>query len=82
MSTSRINLAHAKARLSELTELADQGQTIVITRHGKPVAQLTKPKGMRRPLRLEDLQQVTKPQPRQRESTARFIRDMRDASRF
>jgi antitoxin (DNA-binding transcriptional repressor) of toxin-antitoxin stability system len=82
MSTSRINLADAKARLSELTELADQGETIVITRHGRPVAQLTKPNAKRHPLRLDDLQRVTKSQPRQRKSAAQFIRHMRDAERF
>ncbi len=36
-----INLSDAKARLSELLDEVEKGQTLVITRHGKPVAQLS-----------------------------------------
>jgi prevent-host-death family protein len=32
--------SEAKARLSELLDLVEQGDSIVITRHGKPVAEL------------------------------------------
>jgi prevent-host-death family protein len=35
-----VNLADAKARLSELVERAAQGEIQVITRHGRPVAKL------------------------------------------
>ena len=36
-----INLADAKARLSELVDRVEAGDTIDITRRGKPVARLT-----------------------------------------
>src|SRR5713226_5547772 len=36
-----VNLADAKARLSELVERAAAGETVRITRRGKPVAQIT-----------------------------------------
>ena len=36
-----VNLSDAKARLSELLDEVENGQTLVITRHGKPVAQLS-----------------------------------------
>jgi len=36
-----ISLAEAKARLSELVARAADGETVQITRRGKPVAQIT-----------------------------------------
>jgi prevent-host-death family protein len=38
----QINVHQAKTQLSHLLELVEQGETIVIARHGKPVAKLTK----------------------------------------
>jgi prevent-host-death family protein len=35
-----IQSSDAKARLSELLDLVERGETIVITRHGKPVARI------------------------------------------
>ena len=35
----------AKNKLSELLDLAERGEEIVITRHGKAVARLVPPKG-------------------------------------
>jgi prevent-host-death family protein len=35
-----VNLARAKARLSELLDQVEAGEEVVITRHGRPVAQL------------------------------------------
>jgi len=32
----------AKAQLSRLLELVEEGETVVITRHGKPVAELVR----------------------------------------
>ena len=36
-----ISVKEAKYRLSELLHLAEAGETIVLTRHGKPVADLS-----------------------------------------
>ena len=36
-----IPASEAKARLSELLDAASRGETIVITRHGRPIARLT-----------------------------------------
>jgi len=36
-----VSIKEAKNRLSELLHLAEAGETIVLTRHGKPVADLT-----------------------------------------
>ena len=35
-----IQSSEAKARFSELLDQVEQGETIVITRHGKPVARI------------------------------------------
>lgn len=43
-----VSIAEAKNRLPELIRAAEQGEQIVITRHGKPVAQLTAPPARRR----------------------------------
>ena len=37
-----INAKDAKNRFSELLNLAESGETVVVTRHGKPVATLTR----------------------------------------
>lgn len=46
-----LNVAEAKARLSELVERAARGEEIVIARHGKPKARLVAlpPRGARIP---------------------------------
>jgi prevent-host-death family protein len=39
--TIQINIAKAKAKLSELVARAEAGEEVVITRHGKPAVTLT-----------------------------------------
>jgi antitoxin (DNA-binding transcriptional repressor) of toxin-antitoxin stability system len=36
----QVNIHEAKTQLSRLLELVEQGETVVIARHGKPVAEL------------------------------------------
>ena len=47
-----VSIADAKNRLPELIRAVEGGEKIVITRHGKPVAQLAPPPAERRPVRL------------------------------
>jgi prevent-host-death family protein len=47
-----VSVAEAKNRLPELIHAVEEGEKVVITRHGKPVAQLTPPPPERRPVRL------------------------------
>ncbi len=71
-----VNLAHAKAHLSELLRQVEAGQEVVITRHGRPVAQLspvTRPK-----LPLRDLTAFRATMPPWRRSSAELLREMRD----
>lgn len=44
-SATRIGVFDAKARLSELIDRALSGETIVVTRHGKPVVRLVPESG-------------------------------------
>lgn len=50
---NQVQARDAKARLSELLDAAERGETTVITRHGKPVAELSPPKP-RGPKRVDD----------------------------
>ena len=47
-----ISTAEAKNRLPELIRLEEGGEPVVITRHGRPVAQLGPPPAERRKARL------------------------------
>jgi prevent-host-death family protein len=77
-----VKLAEAKARLSELIDRVESGESVSITKHGKPVAQLVAAKPERKPIRMADLRALTDGQPRQSESAGEFIRRMRDESRY
>jgi prevent-host-death family protein len=41
----QVNVHEAKTRLSHLLELVEQGETVTIARHGKPVAELIPARG-------------------------------------
>jgi prevent-host-death family protein len=47
-----VSIAEAKNRLTQLIRAVEDGNHVVITRHGKPVAQLTPPPPKRRSVRL------------------------------
>ena len=77
-----VNLAEAKAKLSALVEEAEAGEIVCITKHGKPVAQLVPVAVPKRRIDIEELRQVTKGSPVQKESAGEFIRKMRDDARY
>lgn len=79
---SHISLAEAKAHLSELVERAAAGETVCITKRGKPVATLGPAKTAREPLDVEALRKLTASMPKQKVSAARFVRRMRDEDRY
>ncbi|MGA2889281.1 MAG: type II toxin-antitoxin system prevent-host-death family antitoxin [Terracidiphilus sp.] len=47
-----ISTAEAKNRLTELIRAVEHGEQVVITRHGRPVAQIAPPPVERRKVRL------------------------------
>ena len=73
-----INLADAKARLSELVEA---GEPIEITRRGKAVARLSPAVPPRKPIDIALLRAVTDTMPLQAQSAGDFVRAMRDSDR-
>jgi prevent-host-death family protein len=76
-----INLADAKAHLSELLDRVEAGESIDITRRGRSVARLT---GVIRPRKRIDaalLQSLTATMPPQSQSAAGVVRSMRDDDR-
>lgn len=82
MDDTTVSLAEAKARLSELTELAAAGQEVVITKRGKPVVRLSRPEVARRPIDLEALRRLTEQMPEQAEESGDFMRRVREESRY
>ena len=78
---SAVNLADAKAHLSELVDRVEAGDSIDITRRGKPVARLTAVARPRKPIDAALLQSLTASMP-QTQSAADLVRSMRDGDRY
>lgn len=77
-----VNLADAKAHLSELVERAASGDPVRIMRRGKPVAQITAVARPRTRIDPAQLRAMTDAMPLQRESAGEFLRRMRDEDRY
>lgn len=74
-----VDLVDAKARLSELVDQVEAGDTIDITRHGKAIARLTpvaKPRKRIDASLLHALTSTISPGP---QSSVDLVRSMRDA---
>ena len=78
----RVNLAEAKAHLSELVTAAATGETVCILRRGKPVARLVAAECERRRIDPSRLRAITDAMPMQVESAGDFVRRMRDDNRY
>jgi len=81
MSERIVSLADAKARLSELADMAARGETVIITKRGKPVLQLSRIGKPRKPIDVEALRRLTAGMAMQPESSAEFMRRLRDQAR-
>lgn len=77
-----VSLADAKAHLSELVDRVEAGDTIDITRRGKPVARLTAVDQPRRRVDAAELRALTDTMPLQEVGAADFVRMMRDEDRY
>ncbi|TXF13333.1 type II toxin-antitoxin system Phd/YefM family antitoxin [Pelomicrobium methylotrophicum] len=77
-----VSLAEAKARLSELSDLAARGEEVVITKRGKPVVRLSRVEPARKPVDRERLLRLTAPMPVQSEDAGDFIRRLREEARY
>ncbi|MCJ2124879.1 type II toxin-antitoxin system Phd/YefM family antitoxin [Methylobacterium sp. J-077] len=77
-----VTLADAKTHLSALVDRVEAGDSIDITRRGKPVARLTAVTKPRRPIDLARLQALTATLPPQSDNAADLVRSMRDGDRY
>ena len=77
-----INLAAAKAHLSELVEEAAAGNPVCITRRGRPIAKIVAVDQPRKPLDIAALRALTATMPMQSESAGDFMRRLRDDERY
>jgi antitoxin (DNA-binding transcriptional repressor) of toxin-antitoxin stability system len=77
------SVAEAKTHLSKLIDLAIAGETVVITRHGHPVAEIRRAPRQGRPMTEADLAWLDKHRvkPRKAIDAAMLIRQMRDEGR-
>lgn len=73
-----VNLAQAKARLSELLDRVEAGQEVLITRRGKAVAHLSAAVRPRKPLPLPELAGFRAEMPRLRRPAAELLREVRE----
>jgi prevent-host-death family protein len=78
----RVNLADAKAHLSELVERAAAGEAVCIMRRGKAVAQIIAVDAPRKPIDATALRAMTEAMPAPPETACDFIRRMRDEDRY
>jgi prevent-host-death family protein len=77
-----ISLAEAKAHLSELVDRVEAGESVDITRRGKPVARLTAAARPRKAVDAARLQALTASMPRHQQDAAELVRSMRDDDRY
>ncbi len=77
-----ISLADAKARLSELLDRVEAGDSIDITRRGKPVARLTAVARPRQRIDASQLRALTETMPESAQDAADLVRKMRDGDRY
>ncbi|MBZ9934992.1 type II toxin-antitoxin system prevent-host-death family antitoxin [Mesorhizobium sp. BR1-1-16] len=76
-----VNLAHAKTHLSELLDRVEAGEDIVITRHGRAVAQLRAAETPKTSIPFEELAALRASLPKLDRSSAELLREMRDEER-
>lgn len=77
-----VNLADAKAHLSELLDRVEAGDSIDITRRGRPIARLTAVSKPRKKIDAAKLGALTSAMTPQTQSAADFVRELRDSDRY
>jgi prevent-host-death family protein len=79
IAMTQVSVAEAKAHLSSLLDAVAEGDSVVITRRGKPIAELV-PRRAVRDL-LPELEALRSSLPHQATGAAETIRDLRDTAR-
>lgn len=76
---STCTVAEAKAHLSELLARVESGEELVITRRGRPVANLSPVRPIKRPPDWQAIRVFRESMPAMETSAVDLIREMRDA---
>lgn len=74
-----INLAEAKARLSELVVRAEAGETVTISRRGKPAVTLVPAVQSRKPVDVDAMRALTAGMKPGKLNAVDIVREMRDS---
>ena len=74
-----VSFTDAKAHLSELFDRAEAGETIEVTRRGKPVGRIVPPERKLKPIDVDALRALTDSQKMQKSG---IVRELRDAARY
>ncbi len=77
-----VALAEAKTHLSALIEAVEAGESVCITKHGKPVAHLIAAEKPQKPLDIAKLRAHLASMPMQEEDAGTFMRRLRDEARY
>jgi prevent-host-death family protein len=73
-----VNVAQAKAHLSELLDKVEAGEEVIITRHGRAIAHLHSASRQKHPLMLDELAAFRATMPSLRRPSVELLREMRD----
>ena len=73
-----VNLAQAKAHLSELLDKVEAGEEVVITRHGRAIAHIQPVLRLKQPLQLEALAAFRAGMPQLQQPSSELLRKARD----
>ncbi len=82
MELKTTNLRDAKARLSELVDRAQAGETVMIARRGRVVAQLSGTAAPKQRIELQALEDLSTRLPRDRTNASDLMREVRDKARY
>lgn len=77
-----VSIAEAKAHLSEIIDQVEAGESVQITRRGKPVAVLGAPARALKKVDADWLRSVTDKMTPQTESAGDFMRRLRNTERY
>ena len=78
MPMQTVNVATAKAHLSEILAHVEGGKEVIITRRGQPVARVSPVSGPRKPIDFAALDSLRARQVQARTPSVRLVRRMRD----
>ncbi|MCV0397513.1 MAG: type II toxin-antitoxin system prevent-host-death family antitoxin [Rhizobiaceae bacterium] len=75
---SEVSVAEAKAHLSAILARVEAGETVTVTRRGRPVATISSVEPRRRPLDFKGLRRLRESMPMSDRSAASLVREIRD----